>query len=428
MSSFGIGLGAFMDSLDRGMDTRTKIDANRRQKKIDTGLEQVAADTKAKFADPLSDEAYDYMMKRQELVYQQNGEPEKALAWRKFSQEDSTRRGASLFSSSLLKAQTGDASGALSDAIKAGQVKGYIDHGYEVLGQDEIKGDDGTVAGYRLRLKDPKGKEIQQDVAIGDIPRLVSTFANPDAAFQARQKQEADAASDTKKRAEGLEDYETKKQIDRKYDKPGKDTDQADYLKVADQLSKTDLDWAERSPEDQDTAIRKQLEAAKNYANPGAAPAAGAVGDHGGPPAANVIVDQGTGEQIDPAAAAAPSPSPAIGLGAGGGPDVAPEAIGLGGGAAGVPTPTPRPDPRVQATAAAPGGVAPGPAPAPAQRGPTKQELIQDAADYMTQGGNPQMIAQKLRDFGVSEQEWPTNVRSAIQKQSAAPVAIGLGQ
>lgn len=422
--SFGIGLGAFVEGLDRGMNMRERFDQRREANTIKKGLQDIETDTKAKFADPLSDEAYNYMMKRQELLYQSNGQIEKALAFRKFGQEESTRRGAGLFSSSLVKANTGDIAGALSDAIEAGKVKGYLDHGYEVLGQDPIKGEDGSVAGYRLRLRDPKGKEVQQDVAVGDVPRLISTFANPDAAFQAQQAKSAADASDAKKRSENLEDYEKKKEIDKKYEKPAKDADSEAYLKVAEDFSKNDLDWGDRSPEEQDKLIRQRLDAGKAYANPAAAPGGGqVVGDRGGPPAQSMIVDQGTGEQVQPPDA---SQTQAIGLG-GGSPAAAPEAIGLSQGA-GVPTPTPRPDPRAQATAAAPGGVAPSPspAPAPAQRAPSKQELIQDAANYMTQGGNPEAIAQKLQAFGISEQEWPTTVRSALAKKQA-PVAIGLG-
>ncbi|QND60394.1 hypothetical protein [Mesorhizobium huakuii] len=416
--SFGIGLGAFMDAAVKGYDIGGKIMDVRKQDKIDADLKQASADTKAKFADPLSDDAYAYMMKRQEMVYQAAGDTEKALAYRKFAQEDSTRQGANLFSSSLIKAQTGDPGGALTDAIKAAQVKGYMDHGYEVKGQDEIKGDHGTVVGYRLSMIDPKGKAIQQDVAVGDIPRLISTFANPDAAFNARQAKAASDAEDAKKRSDGLEDYATKKEIDQKYATPKKDVDEAAYQAAAADFAKNDLDWGERSAEDQDKLIRTRLNAAKSYAGTGTG---AAVGDHGAPPPQqSVIVDQGSGNQVDPAAAQAPQA--AIGLGTGQAATPAGIGLGTGGGANGVPTPTARPDPRAAAIAA-PAAAAPTPTNAP----PTKQELIQDAADYMTQGGNPQQIAQKLQAFGVDQQEWPDTVKSALAKQQAAPVAIGLG-
>lgn len=401
--SFGIGLGAFVEGFGRGMDVRDRIDTRNKQRKIEKGLADIETDTAAKFADPLSDDAYEYTLKRQELLYRQNGELDKALAFRKFGESDAARRGTKLFASSLFKAQTGDAAGALDDAIKAGKINGYLDHGYEVLGQDEIRDKDGKTVGFRLKVKGPDGKEIDQDVAVGDIPRMVATFANPQAAFESQQK----AADDKKKRATELEDYETKKQIDQKYSKD-KGDDAADYRKVAEDLAKSDLDWGDRSKEEQDGMIRDRLSAAKKYATDEKGTAAPAGAMPGGAPAPapqRVIVDQGNGEVVDQAASpiglGSPSPAPA--------PAAARQPVGtygIGGAAAAAP---------------------PADAPAPeAPKGPSKQQMIDDAANYAASGGNPEAIAQRLMSAGIAEQEWPQTVRSALAKRQSGQ-APGLG-
>lgn len=402
--SFGIGLGAFVEGFGRGMDMRDRIDQRNKQRKIDKGLADIEKDTAAKFADPLSDDAYEYTLKRQELLYRQNGELDKALAFRKFGETDAARRGTKLFASSLFKAQTGDAAGALDDAIKAGKINGYLDHGYEVLGQDEIRDKDGKTVGFRLKVKGPDGKEIDQDVAVGDIPRMVATFANPQAAFESQQK----AAEDSKKRTNELEDYETKKKIDRQYKDPGDDA--ADYRKVAEDLSKSDIDWGDRSAEEQDRMIRDRLSAAKKYATDANGTPAPAGALPGGAPASapqKVIVDQGSGEVVDPAAGpiglGSPSPSPAPA------PAAARQPVGtygIGGAAAAAPpTDTPAPE---------------------APKGPSKQQMIDDAANYAASGGNPEAIAQRLMSAGIAEQEWPQTVRSALAKRQSGQ-APGLG-
>lgn len=405
--SFGIGLGAFVDGFSKGYSMRRQMDADRETRDNKAALVKIDTDAKTQYDDKVAagEEEPDqfgqfwksYALPKRKMELMRQGDYAGARQLEEWGNSDAALQGGKLFSSALLKAQTGDAAGALQDAVKAGQVKGYLDHGYELLGQDDIKDDAGNTVGFRLKVKLPGGKTMDQDITLGDVGKIVATFANPDAAWQTQ----VEAANDRKKRGQGLEDYEAKKKIDRQYDKPSKNDDAENYRKVAEDLAKNDLDWSSRSAEEQDKLVRQRLDAANRYAGDqtggGSAPSPAQ-----GPAAGQVIVDEGTGEMVNPGQSVpGPPPSPS--------PDQT-SAIGLGQDQA-TATPTPRPAPAR-------------PAPAPQ---PTRQDMLNDAATYMQQGGNPEMIAMRLMNAGISEKDWPEPVRSALmtRRQTQAP---GLGQ
>jgi len=387
--SLGVGLGAFMDSFQRGYDMRDRIDERNLQKKnrdaltqIETeGQEKFKADVTAGAADPDKfDEFWTrYVMPKRKMELLKQGDVAGARALQEWGESDSAKQGGRLFSSAMLKAQTGDAGGALADAIKAGQVAGYIDHGYELLGQDEIQDDSGKTIGYRLSVKGPGGKTIEQDVAVGDVPQVIATFANPDAAWQSQvAKREGD-----KKRQTEIEDYEAKKKVDQRYAKGG---DKAEiYRKAREARMKSDLGFADLSPEEQDAAIRAELAAAENYAG-----TSGSADGLGAPAPKKVMVDEASGLMVDPASAARQQAAPQKRS------EVAP-------------TPTPTPTSR------------------PQTRDDYKAAVLADAADNIAKGGNPQTIAQQLMNAGIGPDEWPDAV-SASQKASPGAGPVGLGQ
>lgn len=387
--SLGVGLGAFMDSFQRGYDMRERIDERNLQKKnraaltaIETeGQEKFKAEVTAGAADPNKFDEFwaRYVLPKRKMELLKQGDVQAARALQEWGESDAAKQGGRLFSSAMLKAQTGDAGGALADAIKAGQVAGYIDHGYELLGQDEIQDDAGKTIGYRLSVKGPDGKKIEQDVAVGDVPKVIATFANPDAAWQSQvAKRDAE-----KKRETELQDYEAKKKVDKRY---GKGNDKAEiYRKAREARMKNDLDFADLSPEQQDAAIRAELSAAENYAGTGDSAAGLAA-----PAPKKVMVDEATGLTVDPASAA-----------------------------------------RQQAAPQKRSAVAPAPAPTPTSRPETRDEykaaVLRDAADNIAKGGNPQTIAQQLMNAGIGPEEWPDAVR-ASQKASPGAGPVGLGQ
>lgn len=414
--SFGIGLGAFVDAYTRTRETRLDREDRKEDRaylaedrayrtkeraRVEGDREAMRAidtDAKAQFDTAVKEGTADanefdefwksYALPRKKMELLRQGDIDGAEKLEKWGLSDSMLKGGRLFTSALLKAQTGDAGGALTDVIEAGKVNGYIEHGMEFLGQEEIKDEAGTVIGFRLKMKDAKGKQLEQDIAVADIPRMISTFANPDAAWQS---QVASSAA-KQKRGEEIEDYTTKKQVDQKYGKPGDDAES--YRKVREDLLKGDLDFAAKTAEEQDAQVREALKAANDYARerapasavaPGGTAAPSSVAPGAAAPAPKVIVDEVTGQ---PVTSAAP------GLG-GGGDVVSNEQVGLGG--ARQPAPAPPP---------------------PANRQPSKQELINDAAAHMSQGGNPDQIATILMNNGVTEQEWPDTVRSAWRSKN----------
>lgn len=397
--SFGIGLGAFMDGFEQGTGIRDRMDERKRVKDNRSRLEAIETDAKQKFDEGVQQghvqpEQFDefwmnYALpkRRNELLRQGDVAGAKALS--EWGESDEVRKGGRLFGSAMFKAQTGDAAGALQDAIKAGQVKGYIDHGYELVGQDEITDADGNVLGFRLRVKDGEGNEIEQDVTVQDVPRVVSTFANPDAAWQSQVA----ARTRQTERKEELEDFEAKEGIKARHSKSGNPDYVERYQKAREELAKNDLDFADLPEEEQDKRVRGVLESAERYAGERGAPAPG-IGSGGQEPPAQprrqMIVDQKTGEAVPVAPDQQATPPGEVERQ----PLAAPAAASNGG-------------PGISSAAPA--------RPAPAARSaPTRDELIADAVDHLKEGGNPEAIAHRLAAAGVARETWPEALRNTI--------------
>lgn len=412
--SIGIGLGAFVDGFAKGQQIRQgwdaakeRKDAQQRETTNRQALEKIETDTQAQFnasvesgaAKPDQFDSFwkDYALPRRKMEMLRQGDIAGARQLEEWGQSDAALKGGRLFSSAMLKAQTGDAGGALADVIKAGQVAGYIEHGYELEGQDEIQDADGNTVGYRLKVKTGEGKSIEQDIAVGDIPQMISTFANPDAAWasqlearKAAAKKDEERAEKSSDRAIGLEDYETKKQIDQRYEKPkapeaGKQAEI--YRKAREDRVKNDLEFGDLSAEEQDRIIREDLAASDRYE-----------AERAPQPAPESM--PGLGGAVAPAPAAQAAP-----------PAAAPQKMI-------VDQVTGKPVPMSQPQQQAP---APGMAPAAAQApsGPSRQQIVAEAAAYIAKGGDPQQVSRQLKQAGISEDEWAPEIRTALQRQPA---------
>lgn len=390
--SMGVGLGAFVDGFAKGYGIRRQFEADRRERRNRDALEAIDTDARAAFDKRVTAgtategdfESFwlEYALPRRRNELLRQGDVAGARALQEWGESDAAKRGGKLFSSAMLKAQTGDFDGALEDAIAAARVKGYIEHGLELQGQEPIEDADGNLVGYRLKIKQPDGDVIEQDIAIEDLPRLIATFANPDAAWQSQQ--EARAAAD--KRKTELEDYEKKKQIEKKY-AAGTDKGKA-YREAREALMKNDLDFADLTPEEQDQRTRDYLDAADRYAAGDGGAEAAAPAAVAKPATPKMVVDRVTGQPV------AATPKDAAGIA--------------------------RPN-------AGPGGIERRPlapvSPQP-QRPLSRQERIDEAAAMMADGGNPQFIAQRLLNWGIGQDEWPEPVRRAYeQTKPGAPAA-----
>lgn len=431
--SFGIGIGAFVSGLERGYGISTSIEdrkeaqaeraderAWRDEQRIGIrqdrafaqserdrtvgqrqAIEKISSDAQTEFDNRVASgdaKAGDFdkfwkefaLPKMQSELLQQ-GDIDGAKKLMEWGDSEAALKGGRLFAGAMFKAQTGDHAGALDDAIEAGKLKGYIADDFDIDEKEPIESEDGTLLGYRITIRDANGDETVQDVALDDIPSVIASFTNPEAAWASQ----AATAADTKKRANELDDYEAKKEIDaRTSGNENKARTEAikalrERMKV-DALDKDSVNFDDLSRDQREKLIAEEISFA---AGDVPAPA---------PDARRMIVDSDSGRPVVPA----PNPADAPGMGAVV-PEPTPARPGLGIGAA------PR-LPSDPANATINGRVDPGLA-AP----PTKAQLIDRAAQTMVEGGDPNEIARSLTAVGVDQSEWPVELVRVLTSKPA---------
>lgn len=409
----GIGLGAFMGGMEKGMGLRQQIDdRNRKNKEVEKAdaqkaeREKITADTKAAFdASGQKPEQFEQFWRTYALPKMVNerlaaGDTEGAKGLQDWADTADAKAGAKLFGSALLKSQTGDPSGALNDAIKAAEIGGYMQHGMKVLGQDEIVDADGNVLGFRLSIQTADGKKVEQDVPVGQVGQLVSTFLNPAAAYESTVTTKAADAKDKKERAAKLQDHAAEKAIDAQFDTKSKPTrkDAVDALTKEYPADATmdEPGFLGKPADEQEKMVQDWLKLA------------------GGAPGAPAAVDPNTGFLAEPAGAAAPvAPSQKLLVDTNTGKPV--EAPGLSPKAA--PTPASK----------APGlGMSPSKPAAPQTYGgapatPEQKVAIEKAASAIRNGANPNDVAKQLQALDV-----PPEVFNSL-KLDVPTAGYGLG-
>jgi len=239
----GIGLGAFTDGLSRGIgirrdqeefdlakedrlrrigqeqeDRRFEIEERERAKSKRSERESVAEEARDVFDEKVASGEMseadfntfweDYTIPRLRNVLLEQQDYEGAAALDEWADSQDAKRGGKLVGSVLLKAQTGDHDGALEDVIEVSKINGYLNSDYEIVNAEPVEDEQGNKLGYRLDIQTDDGI-VQQDIALQDIPQIISTFANPAAAFQSQL--ESRAAQST--RRQELEDFATKESI-----------------------------------------------------------------------------------------------------------------------------------------------------------------------------------------------------------------------
>lgn len=329
----GVGLGAFVDGFGKGyglaqdasarqqqLDEQKKQDAwaqqdhDYTQKQRDLALKEqgdvqsIESDARNTFDAGVKSGEYSpsdfdnffqsYAVPKMKSQMLLDGDVDGAAKLEDWSTSEATKQGGKLFAGAMMKALGGDPGGALKDAIAAGKVEGYIDHDYDISDPEEIKDANGNVVGYRVSLTDGKGNTLKQDIAVGDVPKVVATFANPESAWQSQQA----AAAKTKDRTDDLSDYKAKKDIDAST--TGAQKDRADAItELRKQTEGLDaaadaVPFDSLPPDQQEAAIGKEIALQKGA---GAQPA---------PVQPNALVDGQTGQVV----AGGPPQSP-VGLG-----------------------------------------------------------------------------------------------------------------
>ena len=330
----GIGLGGFMEGFNKAQDLKLQRDKagllakrNERQEVLDARedaeyergeqkrveLENVMTDSRKAFdekvasgeakAEDSDDWFSQYTIPKLKQTYIANNDMDNADRVQKWADTEDAKAGAKLFKSALVKAQTGDGPGALDDAIKAGQRQGYIAHGYEVQKHDKIVTPDGNLVGYRIWLTDPDGKEIQQDIQAAELPKTIATFLNPDAAWES---QIAASQAETKRQNE-LEDYKTKKQIDKAVgvgdDKLRGEAITSLRKRMDGGLAGDEATFDDLSGEEKEKLISEEIKLQRGGPAPGGAAsgtAPGLAGTDSGTaaPSRKVLVDTATGQAV----------------------------------------------------------------------------------------------------------------------------------
>lgn len=397
----GIGLGGFMEGLQGGMRAREAFDSRKRSKVLqereDTEYNravkqrdeisaintQAQAEFKSRVdagtAKPDQFDSFwnDYALPKLKNTYLAQGNIEMADRVQKWGESEDTRAGAKLAMSALTKAQTGDVAGALADATAAGKRKGYLSHGYEIMGQDTIVDPSGQLQGYRLQMKGPDGKTVTQDLPLAQVPKLIATYLNPEAAWQSQiAAQEANT-----KRKTDLQDYEEKKKIDKQYgtgeNKPRADAIAALRKRMDGGLAGDETKFDDLPRDEQDALISKEIELQSGQ--PGIAPPATTPAGSGST-GRQVLVDTATGQPVPPARSqSAPAGSPAT-------------------------------SPQQER--------------APESREDRASFLLSSVEPSLRDGVPPQRVADELRQNGIPENSWPEPLRRALSKSSNS---IGLG-
>lgn len=178
MANFGIGLGAFTQGLNQGMDTGSRI-KEMRQKQDFQKFKQGAFDEakSARQADLASGkqgvgDLQSYYMKtsapkiRDYLLEQ--GEVEKAQGWDKWLKDDKVQQGVNSWSKMVQSFSMGDYEQAVGYLKDTYNNSGYYDNGVEVVAH-QVNDNGGVTATF----KTADGKEFTQD--LGDIEQVMRT-------------------------------------------------------------------------------------------------------------------------------------------------------------------------------------------------------------------------------------------------------------
>jgi hypothetical protein len=223
MSNFGIGIGAFMQGMNSGIESYEKIESamgrkalrntakegadrarTMRQEDIgksiirgaehseqgpvqtfQVGSQQYGSEADATAAAEKQVGSFlDYYTKTAMPEIQEQllatGEVEKAQALGKMMEDASFQKGVRLWGNAVQAFQTGNSEGFKDNLLKAYNQTGYFDDGTTALGIEDLKNDKGQLQGYKIRFRDASGKETEQTFDGEDVGRLALNALSPE--------------------------------------------------------------------------------------------------------------------------------------------------------------------------------------------------------------------------------------------------------
>lgn len=250
-ANFGIGIGAFAQGLNQGMETGAKLRgayndikmANAREKGMEEAkaARQSAIDSLVKVGSTanadntmtmpaynVGDQSYGdetrarkaaegqvgsldefYQKVAVPKIYEQYLEidPEKAEVWRNWNEQKQVQQGQNYWSKALALANAGDFDGFGKNIVKAYNTRGYFDDGTQVKDWKTLKDADGNITGAQLTFKGPDGKEYSQVInGMEDAYRMGAFMLSPENVFntglseiQAAKKAQLDMAKEDMK-------------------------------------------------------------------------------------------------------------------------------------------------------------------------------------------------------------------------------------
>ena len=219
--AIGAGLGAFMSGLTQGAQGYAQMKSDAGRAKLQDmqikNLEQEQADQQAirqigqdaGKAMAATDGSMDSMVKvyNEQFVpkyyqqYLQNGDVEKANAFRTYMQNENVQQGLKYGSSFMRAVQLGDAEGAMGSMVKLFNQPGYFENGWSAVNAKLTRDKDGNAAGMDITLKnDATGETTTHSFkTLEDAYRTVMPFTDPKNVFDYATQQ---IAASTKAKAE----------------------------------------------------------------------------------------------------------------------------------------------------------------------------------------------------------------------------------
>jgi len=405
----GIALGAFTQGFAQGVDLGTKIHDIRKQRKMESTVQGISAQTKADYDTAVSKgEAApdDYMsfftqhaVPKISNEYLLDGDPEKAQVFLDWAETTGAKNGAKKFMSGLSKLQNGDVQGGVDDMVKAANVQGYGIDG-KVTAAEYYDEEAGAVTGYKLTFTGSDGEERVKNVATGDLASFFANLANPKAAFEMEQ---ADKAARSKADLE-VETHTRKKTAEKELGVGTGGLTPAQYQNAIQEERKAIENAALTDPELEGKTSAEKEAMAKEIVDA----RFGGMGKTAAP-GPQVAVDPDTGEPVagdQTPTTDAMTPPPAE--------DTTPVPDDEELGAASTPADATGP---VQAPAPVAGVVAPTPAATTSEVAPgQKQQYLAQATQLMKQGGDAQKIGRALIAAGIPPEQWPQDVKMAAQQ------------
>jgi len=255
LASFGMGLGAFAQGMNQGIDTGQKLGGMIQQGKLRRAQKQGMEDAEAAresaidnlvqvgaapnadntmtmptyqigdetFADEASmrKAAEDRVGSLEDFyakvavpkIYEKYLEidPEKAEIWKQLNDNKQFQRGRSLWARGVQAASLGDYETAGKYFQKAYNTQGYFDDGNTIDKFEMVKGKDGKPAGVRLVLKMANGETINRDMGVEEAMRMGAMFGDPEKVLEA-------GLAHLNAEGKAVADFETKSALQRQKD------------------------------------------------------------------------------------------------------------------------------------------------------------------------------------------------------------------